>query len=259
MKRIATILAVIMLAGSALGFMTLVQRRRAPAVSGAAPAPLPTGYSNRLWEVKLANADACNNDGFYTNTAFLAVTNFHQPTAGSRPNVTNSWADFDGSSDEIYSFNAFPTGGCYSIRAWCRPDITDLNVVVGFQNDGTANRCGLYVGDAEDGTHWWSRHQSFEIKLYLGVSVDTTNFHCFTVVNDSTGRYLYYDGSIKTNSTTAEAKILMAPYGASPLPTTIGSYPYAAARRFDGGISNVVFFNRGLSSNEVYSDYIETQ
>ena len=248
-----------MLAGSALGFMTLVQRRRAPSVSAAAPAPLPTGYSNRLWEVKLANADACNNDGFYTNTAFLAVTNFHQPTAGSRPNVTNSWADFDGSSDEIYSENAFPTGGGYSIRAWCRPDITDLNVVVAFQNNGSDNRCGLYVGDAEGGTVWWSVHGGQSITLNLGVSVDTTNFHCFTVVNDSTGRYLYYDGSIKASSTTVAAKTLMAPYGATPLPTTIGSYPYVSLRLFDGGISNVVFFNRGLSSNEVYSDYIETQ
>jgi len=64
MRRIATILAVIMLAGSSLGFMKLIQRRRAVAVSGGAPPPTPERYTNSVLFMPYDSGDVTSLTNF---------------------------------------------------------------------------------------------------------------------------------------------------------------------------------------------------
>ena len=156
--------------------------------------------------------------------------------------------NFDGSNDYVSVTNpTVPIGSSYyTIEAWIKPTVHDVNGIVGWGNYGTTNQVNavrLGTGGIVD-NYWWANDMTYTTGNLTGA------WHHIAFTYDGSDRRFYLDGVLKDTKTSSGINV------PSSINFRIGSTNNG--EYFKGDIDELRIWNVARTTTEIQSNYNKT-
>jgi hypothetical protein len=174
---------------------------------------------------------------------------------------------FDGTDDyvdnvgSVSSFSFIQNTGIYTISAWVKPSVINIEMYILGNNNGTSGQKGFYfgTGNGTSITMFASKGTAGIPVLSFTVSncfLNTTDWVNIVVVGNGTTNQFYRNGVVfgaSSNTSTLSVGDSSFSLGVGFVKNTTNSWLWK------GAISNITIYNKALTATEVLQNYNATK